>query len=323
MLASLFYTRAPPQELAESVGKRNNSQGDFTTCLKDANAPISLPQHSVVTNCASSPGCLASQKQRRKSRSGEFISSADIFKIAVEPSTLIFENESTKNDSILDEAASLEKIKLLFHGWLVRRRMRSRLGCLLIAQILELKNRNRGQNELERSTGGDSSQRAICISRLVSFLEHGVTNNKDDEQQKPQKKKIVKLLSQPRLETKKHSSDAKLYRQLSLPLYSSDKTKIIGQQILNSLQEAVGTEESHRDRIIRDIPPTFLSERRSVFLLTVFGLEDSEKRFAQVPRFVMGDGSDVLSSAHSFISMFGGQYFQVIDNLNHMYGALR
>ncbi|RNE99907.1 hypothetical protein TraAM80_07923 [Trypanosoma rangeli] len=323
MLASLFYTRAPPRELDETAGKGNNPKGDFRTYLKDENTPISLPQQSAVTNCTSSSGYLTSHKQRRKSHSGVFISSADVFKIADEPSTSFFESESTKNDPILDETAFLERIKPLFHGWLVRRRMRSRLGCLLISQILEFKNRNRVQNKLDRLSGDDSSHRAICISHLVSFLEHGVSNKEDDERQKTPKKKVVKLLTKPSFETKKRSSDVKLYRQLSLPLYSSDKAKIIGQHILTSLQEAVGTEESDRGNIIRDITPTFLSERRSVFLLTIFGLEDSEKRFAQIPRLVMGDGSDVLSSDRSFISMFGGQYFQVIENLNHLYGALR
>ncbi|RNF07297.1 uncharacterized protein Tco025E_07401 [Trypanosoma conorhini] len=323
MLASLFYTRAAPRELTATDEKRNDHKSECTTNAKDASVPQPFLQRQAVTNHAFLPGVSAPQNQRRMSHSGEFLSSADIFRIGCEDSSLPIEDESSKKVPTLDEKASLERIKPLLHGCLVRRRMKSRLGRLLIAKILELKKQDRVQDNLGSSRGQESSQRAVCLSHLVSFVEHGKSNSQDDEWQKTHEKKTVKLVTKPGSDTKNNPEGAKMDHHLSLSLYSSDKTQELGQQIFTSLQEAVGTKEQHIEKIMRDVTPAFLLERRSMFLRTIFVLEDSDGRFAQVPRLIVGDGSNILSPDRSLMSIFGGQYFQLIDNMNHICGASR
>ncbi|EAN82914.1 hypothetical protein, conserved [Trypanosoma cruzi] len=322
MLAGLFYTRAAKRQATETKEKGDDLEGDCATNANKREVPFFLPQHSVVANDFPSASDLGTPDPRQRRHSDEFISSADIFGIG-EPSAVLAANENYIRRPILDEKASLEKIKPVLLGWLVRKRLRSLLGRALVAQIVGMKNSNGVENKLGSLIEHKESQRTQCISRLVSFLVNGVITNKDGYWQKKIDKTSTNVPTGSGRRAQKKSGEAGINRQLIIQLYSSDENKKTEEELLGSLQEAVGMKNIHRDKLLRDITPVFLFERRSAFLRTIFALEDFEERFPQVPRLTVGDGQNMLSSDRSFISTFGGEYFQLIDNVNHICGNLR
>ncbi|KAH9586184.1 hypothetical protein LSM04_008789 [Trypanosoma melophagium] len=317
MLAGLFYTRAgaPPQKV-----EKPKESGNSSVCnpdeVNDEGNVLRTSEHVHPRGGNNFPENTSIPPHHQQPRSGKFISSADIFGIDTQDMPPPSIKKQSKSGLILDFELSIDKLKALLLGWLIRKRMKSDFASDLIKKIKSFDSENSGSSGFYSLEVNSSFRKSYYVAQLLSFLNNGIKKIKNDDMKYTTKKNRPDLSYKQNHEVENVSTTLEKKQQLDFTVYSSNKAKQRKEDVLASLREATGMKDSSIPSLLEDITPKFLAERRSVFLQTIFSPGEREECIAPIPRFDAMKGWENLDVNRSLTSMYGGGYHRVIEHLD-------
>ncbi|KEG14112.1 hypothetical protein DQ04_00621210 [Trypanosoma grayi] len=321
MLASLFYNHIASERVEDAQKNENCSRGDRSPRLnnKGDTDVFNEQPHSTIGSFPPKHADLTEQRQLNYVQ--KFVSSADVFRMyhGIVASNV---DEGLREQEMWSRNASLEKIGALALGWLIRKRRRSRLGNELASRIIQYSNQNDGEFDVGVSEEFFQAQRARCVSQFIEFLEHGIAPSRVKEEINKQDISSLQVQGRSRRMIEKRSDFREVSHGIHIGLYSSEKAQRTGEFVVDALREAVGMKECSQSVLLENVTPKFLAERRSVFLQTIFQVEDYEGCLTHIPRIVTGCSPNAVDVNSSLSSIFGGGYYRLVDHVDRICAEL-